>query len=76
MFKSNNNSGTEMPKQILEIQDLKQMEAIHDEILDILFERHNLSLPSAVGLLELVKNDIMNNPDLFDGSEDFDPDEN
>ena len=70
MFKNNKDFKIEMPKEVLEIQNLDEFQKIHDELLDILFEKYYLSIPSAVGILEIVKNDIITNPNLFD-DEDY-----
>lgn len=61
-----------MSQDILEIQSLSKMEELHNEIIELLFDKYNLSIPSAVGVLELTKNEIMNNPEIFDDYEDKD----
>lgn len=59
-------------KQEIEINSMNELEKVHDKIINLLAE-HKLSIPTSIGILELCKNEIMNQfPADYD--DDFDDD--
>jgi len=76
LFKLLKKEESKMPnklKDVVEITSMNNLERIHQEIIDILI-KNDLSIPIAIGIIEIIKNDLMNNPDIFD-DDDFDDDD-